>query len=569
MLRQSGGGGSSGQVDRSVVTTLRIATDPNARKQITDFRDMAVNAFKDIDRAVAGVGRATFKPIEDGYRSMTRTVEQETRKQERAVTQYRRNEVREAEKAARDMERIRQQEARADAMIQRQINREREAGWRQASQWVSQQQVVPGSPSAPATIESQVRNLNQLRTGARQSIEGITQLGRAMILLGVATEEDKRKALEMWAAFEAGAQGIKGLINLWQGATAAAAAYNSMAKAGALASFATMGGAGLLAGGALAIGATVGAGFMSERNRVAAEAKQRAEAKAAREQYLYDEDQYNAYTGQDIQDRFKQSQAFTRYSRMNPRNLDGQMSLLSSQAGENYATYERQLDNAAGDTRNGYFESSESRIKDSEIAFAAWKSQMQQIADLAIRKGEKELALYKEQAQFVDDIAMKEKQRWEEAQQRLMSASERFALKSPHEQQRAIQIQERIRNGSATNDEIREGQSFGLQTTNRAASDLLNQRNEVNPLFRQFINEEQNYVTRLGNSYDKAAAQAESAAGFVAEIQLNGSLQVEANRIVDLIDVRVNEAIKRASERRRQNEAQQKDGASVGHQVAK
>ena len=63
--------------------------------------------------------------------------------------------------------------------------------------------IRPGSPPwrAHAILD---------RTSVSHSA-GLAQIGRGIVLLGVATEEDKKKALETWAAFEAGVQTFQGI----------------------------------------------------------------------------------------------------------------------------------------------------------------------------------------------------------------------------------------------------------------------------------------------------------------------------------------------------------------------
>ena len=103
--------------------------------------------------------------------------------------------------------------------------------------------------------------------GAKMALSGITQLGRSMILLGIATESDKKKMMELWATFESGVQLITGTINVVTGLTKAyqglAAAKSAAAAISAAGGAVGVGGAAASAGGAVAaggVGLTAGAG---------------------------------------------------------------------------------------------------------------------------------------------------------------------------------------------------------------------------------------------------------------------------------------------------------------------
>lgn len=91
----------------------------------------------------------------------------------------------------------------------------------------------------------------QLVASSKQALEGITQLGRSFVLLGISSEKDLQKAVKALAGFEAGVNALKGTINLIEAATKAWGAYRAAVLAAGVAQ---------TAGGALgALGAGAGA----------------------------------------------------------------------------------------------------------------------------------------------------------------------------------------------------------------------------------------------------------------------------------------------------------------------
>jgi hypothetical protein len=103
--------------------------------------------------------------------------------------------------------------------------------------------------------KERIRNIEQLQSksaaanaamleGSKQAMSGIASLGRSVILLGLAKDEDKKKWLEYWATLEATFQGLKGGIEVYQGLTKALQALNT-AKAAGAAIDAASGGAGV------------------------------------------------------------------------------------------------------------------------------------------------------------------------------------------------------------------------------------------------------------------------------------------------------------------------------------
>lgn len=111
----------------------------------------------------------------------------------------------------------------------------------------------------------------ELLSGLKQTATGVSQVARAFVLLGVTSEENLEVAIRTLAKFEAGVQGLAGLVNLIEGgakawrsyaaaATVAAAAQARMGVAGGVGAIGL--GSSVLAGaGALAGGAAIGAGL--------------------------------------------------------------------------------------------------------------------------------------------------------------------------------------------------------------------------------------------------------------------------------------------------------------------
>ena len=109
----------------------------------------------------------------------------------------------------------------------------------------------------------------ELLSGLKQTATGVSQVARAFVLLGVTSEENLEVAIRTLAKFEAGVQGLAGLVNLIEGgakawrsyaaaATVAAAAQARMGVAGGVGAIGL--GSSVLAGaGAFGVGAGVGA----------------------------------------------------------------------------------------------------------------------------------------------------------------------------------------------------------------------------------------------------------------------------------------------------------------------
>ena len=96
----------------------------------------------------------------------------------------------------------------------------------------------------------------QLVASSKQAIEGVVQLGRAFVLLGVSSEKDLQKAVQALAGFEATAAAIKGTINVLEAASKAWGAYRAAVLA---AGVANAGYAALSAGGGAVAAAGGGA----------------------------------------------------------------------------------------------------------------------------------------------------------------------------------------------------------------------------------------------------------------------------------------------------------------------
>ena len=100
------------------------------------------------------------------------------------------------------------------------------------------------------------RQLGAMRESFGEALEGVTQLGRAFVLLGVSGEENLEKALRSLAKFEAAASGIRGAYKIGRFAGQALQYGGAAGGAGALGAAAVAAGVGV-AGGAAAIYDTI------------------------------------------------------------------------------------------------------------------------------------------------------------------------------------------------------------------------------------------------------------------------------------------------------------------------
>lgn len=94
----------------------------------------------------------------------------------------------------------------------------------------------------------------QIVASSKQALEGVTQLGRSILLLGISSEKDLQKAIQAFAAFEAGVNLLKGTINVVEAATKAWGAYRAavVAAGAANAAYGALSAGGRVAGGAAA-----------------------------------------------------------------------------------------------------------------------------------------------------------------------------------------------------------------------------------------------------------------------------------------------------------------------------
>jgi hypothetical protein len=113
-----------------------------------------------------------------------------------------------------------------------------------------------------ATANAKQRAANmQFVASTKQALEGVTQLGRSFVLLGISSEKDLAKAAKALAGFEAGANLIRGTINVLESATKAWSAYGAAVTAAGVASAA---GAALSAGAGAAGAGKAGGGIVGD-----------------------------------------------------------------------------------------------------------------------------------------------------------------------------------------------------------------------------------------------------------------------------------------------------------------
>lgn len=71
----------------------------------------------------------------------------------------------------------------------------------------------------------------QFVASSKQALEGVVQLGRGMMLVGISSERDLKKAVQAFAGFEAGVNILKGVINTVEAGTKAWLAYRAAVQA--------------------------------------------------------------------------------------------------------------------------------------------------------------------------------------------------------------------------------------------------------------------------------------------------------------------------------------------------
>lgn len=104
--------------------------------------------------------------------------------------------------------------------------------------------------AASRAAATQQRHIRELVSGSKQAAAGVGSIARAFVYLGVSGEENIEKAVRLFAKFEAGMSGIRGVSDVVGGLSKAGRAYGALGS-----------GAGLAAGiGAVGVGGTIGLG---------------------------------------------------------------------------------------------------------------------------------------------------------------------------------------------------------------------------------------------------------------------------------------------------------------------
>lgn len=430
--------------DRQVVWELRLKTD-GAKAQAESFSNSSSKAMSGVQKAVDAAFQAADKRLEASFRKAEKEINAHLKAIEKAEKER-----------VRNIEQLQSKSAAANA----------------------------------AMLE-----------GSKQAMSGVASLGRSVVLLGLAKDEDKKKWLEYWATLEAVFQGVKGGIEVYQGLAKAIQAANTAKAAGAAldalggaggaakgvagAAGSALGGAGAMKGAAGAIGlgpVGIGALIVGGIGLAAAEVAKMYMQSVADEAKKQADDKAKAF-----------AKSFA--SRMSLQDEQGAMRTQDNDRARAAIDQQAKLDEFYGGGRDTKFSALESLVQkqmedargagsDSGRAVAdskAAQDNLQEMARLrreeyqdAIKTKQERLSGIKEEIEETKRIGDLRKQQLADEENSRMSFEEKFARMSGRERAAFDKAVKADRAGTAGAKEIDLLRSTGYSNLNDGAGERRN-----------------------------------------------------------------------------------------------